>query len=244
MAWKYPPYRWYTGEVMHIEDLNEDLERIVEEASGYLNEHNWALNAFDRDDIADGTQHTVAYAYKEDPDSYRFMWYAARPDPTFPVPDTRLWYAVESIRISITTEDVLLWIMCSFQRCAVYVYQSIIDTHNLYNFAQGFEFVLRVDGAMIWESLQGSGEPENEAVRVTRIGNTDNAQQSHGFGRQTEPMMCEAIVPVAPGVHQIELCVRSLGKDYRVLGAPKFLMGGDVRNREITVIQLHNTPSM
>ena len=55
MSWRYPPHLVKTSRVVEMEDLNEDFQVYVEEASGHLNEHNFASGIFssNRDRLAE-----------------------------------------------------------------------------------------------------------------------------------------------------------------------------------------------
>lgn len=46
MAWRYPPHNVKSSRVVEMEDVNEDFQVYAEEASGHLNEHNFASNLF------------------------------------------------------------------------------------------------------------------------------------------------------------------------------------------------------
>ena len=46
MAWRYPPHVVKPTRVVEMEDLNENFQVYVEEASGHLNAHNFASGIF------------------------------------------------------------------------------------------------------------------------------------------------------------------------------------------------------
>lgn len=55
MSWRYPPHVIKPSRVVEMEDVNEDFQVYVEEASGHLNAHNFAAGIFssNRDRLAE-----------------------------------------------------------------------------------------------------------------------------------------------------------------------------------------------
>ena len=55
MAWKYPKHSLQKEYVVEIEPINENFLSVVEETSGYLNEHNLRAHPIFRDDVDNST---------------------------------------------------------------------------------------------------------------------------------------------------------------------------------------------
>ncbi len=55
MAWKYPKHSLQREYVIEIEPINENFLSVVEETSGYLNEHNLRAHPIFRDDVDNST---------------------------------------------------------------------------------------------------------------------------------------------------------------------------------------------
>jgi hypothetical protein len=231
MAWKYPPYTMKALAVMATEDFSENCERIIEEVTGELNEHNWQADAFTRADVADAAQFVLSSTFVEDPLSCDPSDYSGV--LTFVLPTVATWQVIGGTQKILQTHDCILWITGSVQYSGLY-WSADLKTQYL-DATPGIILAIRVDGVVITESILGSGEPENEAVRIDRsAGGVGYASyQTYGFGRPAEPLQTEAVVPVATGTHTIELVARP------VLGRWRDYMS--IRNRDVTIVQLYNT---
>jgi hypothetical protein len=183
MAWKYPPYTMKALAVMATEDFSENCERIIEEVTGELNEHNWQADAFTRADVADAAQFVLSSTFVEDPLSCDPSDYSGV--LTFVLPTVATWQVIGGTQKILQTHDCILWITGSVQYSGLY-WSADLKTQYL------------------------DATPENEAVRIDRsAGGVGYASyQTYGFGRPAEPLQTEAVVPVATGTHTIELVAR------------------------------------
>lgn len=209
MPWKFPPYKMVDGDVMHIEDVSEDLEKIIEEAAAQLNEHNFSASVVTKTIVEDSIAYRVHQTTVTDTAS---VGYGVTTANTFEVPELDIW--IQVLSLSLTTDDSFLWISAPFQRTGQ------VDCHM---------YAIRVDGVLIGESILGTGEFNNETIQVIYYAGGSGAQ-APGLRRISEPLMCEAMIEVGSGEHQIELCA------YAAHGT--FSTRGYVHNRQIFVIEI------
>ncbi len=149
---------------------------------------------------------------------------------------------IQSLPLEITSRGGLIWIMASFQHSSHtnwvgFPMRNITgpgtasDTISNYPFtgsgtfywnrlalnelSYGVEYALAIDGAIIPESILGSGENTTQDQFDLRV-RKDSADQPLGHVRGTTPgcwgerlpCVTEAIISIAPGNHTIELLAR------------------------------------
>ena len=203
MGYRFPPNRLKDTEVIDIERANENFQAIVEEASSNLNEHNWEDKAFvsatqvkaDRDIFAN----TAAYRlFRESVSSDAVLDPKTATNPAGDVEESQAWTTVPDLTKTFTSEGGMVYVIGS---CGVYNHTE----KNAPRPDRGNHFAIRVDGQVITESIVGGEEPMQEDLNRT----AESHLHSFGQVRYSFPVCAEAIMMLAPGVHTIEMVIRS-----------------------------------
>ena len=203
MGYRFPPNKLKDTEVVDIERTNENFQAIAEEASSNLNEHNWEDGAFvsatqvkaDRDIFAN----TAAYRlFRESRNSDAVLDPKTGTNPAGNVEESQAWTTVPDLTKTFTSEGGMVYVIGS---CGVY--------NHVENSAprpdRGNHFAIRVDGQVITESIVGGEEPMQEDLNRT----AESHLHSFGQVRFSFPVCVEAIMMLAPGVHTVEMVIRS-----------------------------------
>lgn len=135
----------------------------------------------------------------------------------------------------VTCRGGMLWIMASFQHSSatdwfgfplaqlhlgVLLYPFYADIHRfpIETPARGLEYALRVDGAIIPESILGSGESSVQDPTALRVRKDDGGPYGNVRGStrgcigERLPCVVEALIPISSGKHTVELVARSVGE--------------------------------
>ena len=248
MSWRFPRYKINDQDVIDYHAWNENAIPFVEEATGMLNEHNFKYGAFNDlskwdDDVGYRLYHVKQEAdpnsYKtgnDGPDGYNtsgvrnddsdgdnkpdedgippnFIWMISRGG----------WSRIDDMLITVNTpaQGSQLWIQFSGQ-FELWEGSSINVTTGL---DWGSMFAIRVDGAVIYESLVGTGELDNDPA--SEAAGVLNAPAL--WGRRYAVSM-DCIVDVPPGAHVIEVVCYSESANY---DTKHF-----VSNRELFVLEM------
>jgi len=153
-----------------------------------------------------------------------------------------------AVPLEMTSRGGLIWIMASFQHSSHtnwigfpmrYIDETTYDAYPfktdgsttdaqkegrlmLNEISHGVEYALAIDGAIIPESILGSGENTTQDRSEFRLARKDGLYVGHlrgttpGCWGERLPCVTEAIISIAPGVHTIELvarCYNRVNKD-------------------------------
>lgn len=230
MGYRFPPNRLKDTEVIDIERTNENFQAVTEEASSNLNEHNWEDGAFvsatqvkaDRDVF----ENTAAYRlFRESRNSDAVVDPRTGTNPAGDVEESQAWTTVPDLTKTFTSEGGMVYVIGS---CGVY--------NHVPNSAprpdRGNHFAIRIDGQVINESIVGGEEPAQEDLNRTAT------SKLHSFGqvRFSFPVCAEAIMMLAPGVHTVEMVIRSDVSTKR--------SGININCRELDVVYLTTARTM
>ena len=196
MSWKFPKYPMKNGRVLDVDNMNENFLASAQELAGQLNEHNWEKDAF--------TAAPNATSYFEQDSA--FVWHsnsAARmaipytmlsgsgnATDFFSLPERPDWRELTDSRLSFSCSNCLGWIHASLQ---FYEYDAGTDTHLESN----YQFALKIDGAVISETITGGVEAPQDWRR------------SDSMWARSEAI--SLVFPLAPGPHEISIVVRAAG---------------------------------
>lgn len=230
MGYRFPPNKLKDTEVVDIERTNENFQAIAEEASSNLNEHNWEDKAFvsatqvkaDRDIFAN----TAAYRlFRESVNTSAVLDPRTGTNPAGDVEESQAWTTVPDLTKTFTSEGGMVYVIGS---CGVY--------NHVENSAprpdRGNHFAIRVDGQVINESIVGGEEPMQEDLNRT----AESHLHSFGQVRFSFPVCAEAIMMLAPGVHTVEMVIRSDVSTKR--------SGININCRELDVVYLTTARTM
>jgi len=199
---------------LDLEALNENFQDVVSEVQGNLGEHNWKQDAFTN--LAD-----MEISESESPIVCQstFNWGSALDtkshlDPPevflsgttvalnqWKVPNTYDWAVVGSDVITgntpvnamsktVTTRSGLLWIMASFQQHGQWTTWAAEP-----NEMPGVQYGISIDGSIIHETIPGAMD-------------TGNDRAGSAIGVRRFPIVIDALYPITPGQHKIELKAR------------------------------------
>lgn len=248
MSWRFPRYDLNDQDVIDYHAWNENALPFVDEASGKLNEHNFALNAFNApaswaDDVgfrlhhvdvevdpngtADGSLPAVGVTWvqgrRQDGSGYNTHH--------VPADFARLtlgsaWQRIEDMLLEFVTPEygAQLWIQFSGQ-FEVWPSDDVGNDRVPTDSEFGIMVSFRVDGAIIYECLLGSGELDNDLA--ARIGDKTTAPGIYG---RRYPVAMDTVIDVPPGTHTVEVVVYSESADYN--------RSYYVSNREFFVLEM------
>ena len=192
MAWKYPPNLIKGDYVVDSIAINENYLSVVDETSGYLNEHNFSATngyPFERPQLARGYALRLFYAYKdvsstandvksdEDVSIARVItvptgagWVRVKTTPSFQT------FADEGMTLTFTSRGGPTWLCASFT-----LHNHVTGIRRsktlgasggtVFDVASdsmqktkgfGFNCALELDGTILNESLVGSGDMTND----------------------------------------------------------------------------------
>lgn len=246
MSWRFPRYEIRDQDVIDYHAWNENAIPFVEEATGMLNEHNFKYGGLnDLSKWADDVGYRLHHVKQEaDPNSYNTNNPSAgvsdgvRDDDgdgdgasdEEGIPDNFIWMIsrggwnrIDDMILEITTpaQGAQLWIQFSAQfelwRGSGISIVSDIDW--------GTMLAIRVDGAVIYESLVGSGEIDNDPA--SEAAGVRNAPALWG---RRYPVSMDCVADVPPGVHTVEVVFYSESANY---DTKHF-----VSNRELIVLEM------
>lgn len=230
MGYRFPPNRLKDTEVIDIERTNENFQAVTEEASSNLNEHNWEDGAFvsatqvkaDRDVF----ENTAAYRlFRQSQSSERVLDPKSGVYSAAEIEESQAWTTVPQLKKTFTSQGGMVYIIGS---CGVH---NHVD-ESAPRPDRGNHFAIRVDGQVITESIVGGEEPSQEDLNRTAT------SKLHSFGqvRFSFPVCAEAIMMLAPGVHTVEMVIRSDVSTKRA--------GISVNCRELDVVYLTTARTM
>lgn len=226
MAWKYPRHRVSNVGVIEIDDVNENFRGVVEEASGELNEHNWAAGSWSNrlTDLADDVgmrawrNEMLVYPGVASTDA------EPRGDVIAPgafvIEETKTWQPIDDLTLTVDSTGGTLWILASMATRLPW-YRDDIQSPGTAAAAQfnrseytafGAMFAVRFNGQVLEQSLVGSGDLTNDKMTTTTYRATPPGCGILSFNSPAPAalhagIVVEAIVPVSPGQHTIEIVV-------------------------------------
>jgi hypothetical protein len=246
MAWKLSIHNMKDYHALSVTDINDNFTTVIDEV-GLLNEHNWTQRSFYRVDgfnvttsVDPGTAYVInqSSVEKNPNEDLENDFDTQSLDPNnlgFKVPATGGWEHVptqsgtQGEAMTITTKGGLLWIMASFQHSSGTNWWGVPQSRNppageainlraVNAFSVGVEYAIQVDGALIPESILGSGENSVQDRAELRIPQAEIGGVEFAVGHVKgstpgcygERLACvvEAVIPITPGTHTIRLMAR------------------------------------
>lgn len=249
MSWRFPRYRVNDQDVIDYHAWNENAIPFVEEATGMLNEHNFKYGGLnDLSKWADDVGYRLYHVKQEaDPNGFNASAFGTpgyanlggqrnddgdgdgNPDEDG-IPDNFVWMIsrggwsrINDMILETTTpaQGAQLWIQFSAQ----FELWEGTSVNTISGLDWGTMLAIRVDGAVIYESLVGTGELENDPV--SEAAGVRNAPAIWG---RRYPISMDCIVNVPPGAHTVEVVYFSESANY----ATKHF----VSNRELIILEM------
>tara|TARA_Y100000361_G_scaffold153048_1_gene173919 strand:+ start:748 stop:1407 length:660 start_codon:yes stop_codon:yes gene_type:complete len=216
MAWRYPPHLIAPNRVVEMEDMNEDFQVFVEEASGHLNEHNFASGIFSshRSRLADDIGiRLYRDSQVSDPNSGSFPIYY--PTNGFPLGSQRnLWKPISDMSISLDSPGSTILITFSAQ---------------FNGGTAAVQFGLEVNGALLPSSVIGGLDLQNDNQSLSSDAGYQTNSNLIGLFGERLPFVLEASLDLLPGNYTVR----------PVFYLPEASTGltGFVSNRELFIIE-------
>jgi len=230
MSWKYPKFPLKDTYVIDIDPINENFLSVVEETSSYLNEHNFkSWNSAD-----------LLFARAALPKDIGMRLIYSREQGTDPTNlDGTNWtkfraldfYQTKSktgFSLSARFRGGKVWICGSFTLHThpvprtLYPYLNsgaVTDSTNARQKGFGFNVAIEVDGAIIGESLVGSGDLTienhvNKSVLVNETPNPDTLtffpSGGGGINGAMNSVVVDAVIDLSPGPHTIRIAIMDI----------------------------------
>jgi|MDSZ01.2.fsa_nt_gb hypothetical protein len=246
MAWKLPPQPIRSDSVLDIEPINQNFLSVVSESAGYLNEHNFrntpnlvvqrkspsfeasALNT-PAPKLPEDIGFRLFYSRKaggSDPCSRSGTgwepisandFYATKAKTGFSLTATfrggKVWIC-GSFNIHTHGKGRRIWVEGGVDDSGIFV-----DSDAASDKGFGFNCALEVDGAIVNESLVGSGDPTNENYLegVPNKNTTPSPPQISFFKRggggingANIPVVVDAVIDLTPGPHTIRIAIMDI----------------------------------
>jgi len=217
MAWRYPPHIVAPTRVVEMEDLNENFQVYAEEASGHLNEHNFASGIFtaNRTRLAEDVGVRV---YRDVQVSDSNAAYPGNNGFRIMSEGNENWYPVSDMSISITSPGSSISISFSAQ----------FDGGTPTN---GVMFGLELNGALLPNSVVGGMDLQNDSQSFGINQGYLNNSNIIGLYGERLGICVESVLSLLPGKYTIK----------PVYFLPlRTVPGGDdlyINNRELLIIE-------
>lgn len=229
MAWKFP-HQSIQGEfVLDIEPINQNFLSVVSETSGYLNEHNFKATStpiLSRvGDIAPKLPDNIAHRlFYSRPTAARSPLNLAGENWTKIAPkDFYQTKTIPGMGLTATFRGGKVWLCGSFN---IHTHGKgrpafVTDPDTTISNDKGFGFncALQVDGAIVNESLVGTGDPtlENYIQGVPNVDNSPSPPEITFFKRGggginggVIPVVVDTVLDLTPGQHTIRIAIMDI----------------------------------
>ena len=228
MAWKYPNLPIEGTYVIDIEPINQNFLSVVSESAGYLNEHNFKAQPTP----ILSRRGNAAPALPEDI-GLRLMYSRADGRDPHNVAGTNWtrihandFYTTKAISGMSMTRNFRggkVWICASFNlhthgKGRTY-WPTSASSEAESDKGFGFNCALEIDGAIINESLVGTGDPVNENYNpgATSLDTSPSPNQLSFFRRggggingAMNSIVLDAVIDVTPGRHTIRVAIMDI----------------------------------
>lgn len=197
MSQYYQKNHFKRGEVVSSEDLNENFREVLTEINGNLGEQNFRRFCFadathQKDDTAIRMYHRNVWVNTFEPVTEFTGAYTCDNgqeenflcNRMFVMGNSEEFQPIADLSVDVLTDNATLWIMSSVQI-------SLWPTDSR-GVTEGVQLALRIDGAIVYETLSGGIDLENEL-------------SGPGTNNVCVPITVDAVVPVTGGSHKIEI---------------------------------------
>lgn len=235
MAWKYPPNLIKGDYVVDSIAINENFLSVVEETSGYLNEHNFMLAKdffLERPALAPGYSMKLYRSYgSAGSDANTIPAGATLPTGWVKVATTPGFqtFSDPGLTLSFTSRGGPTWVCGSFNlhntslgdgrlgRASSFASVGVAGvpvndgTIIAIRKGMGFNCAIALDGSILNESLVGSGDATNDFY-VDEDNTSTKVFPKGGGGIQgaANAIVVDAIVDLEPGPHTIRIAIENI----------------------------------
>ena len=199
MSIRHPKRRSRDGEVVDLDDLNENFKEFHEEVEAKLNHHNFANEAFSRAPAANqGLAQDVAMrCFSRRATTQDDMTHPIAATDGIQVPSTGAWEVIGTC--TFISRGGMLWVTCSGQA----------------NWGDpGAQVALSINGAVVDESATSTIDHEVEVPLDPSQSTPDVKRGIHtpggGSYRMRQPFVITALQPIPPGRASVALLAMSM----------------------------------
>jgi hypothetical protein len=234
MSWKYPPNRLKDTYVIDNVAVNENFLGVVEETSGYLNEHNFTADPLNlivsrEATLADGYSMKLAYSRADVNSHYTETgtltkegvppnWVKISSSPSFQT------FSDDGLTLTFTSRGGSTWLCASFtlHNGAFKGLNSTADQINTAALGEspiisprkgfGFNCALQIDGVTLASSLVGTGDLSNENLDGRKNKNSGKIYPQGGGGVQgaATALVLDTVIDLEPGTHTVRVAVENI----------------------------------
>lgn len=200
----YPRWRLRDTDSVEPDDINENLKELYD-AMDWLNEDNFETLAISVPETVVGAVYIVQQAVFED----STVMYNGNAAPAYTPPRDGLWHTVGDDATPWTLDiqdspggDLVIFASFQIQNTESYN-EDVFDTR--------VAIALAVDGQIIWETMTGSLEPQQN---LYHCGDDTIPERTKILGDDvslimiSQPVCPEITVPIAPGDHTVSVLIR------------------------------------
>lgn len=195
MSWKFPKHPIKNRRVPDAEAMNENFLSAGQELVGRLNEHNWKANTFTQTQMSNEAAfvyHTASGIRNEVPWPLQDNPGASNPSDYQVLAERADWVEITDSVLTFSSPICIAWIHASIQ-----LYSA--QPTYLANKSPQTQIAIKIDGAVIPETITGGTEPEQDWY----IGGAPD--------QEVYPLVTTTVLPLPPGAHRIAIVLRSLG---------------------------------
>ena len=227
MSWKYPLNTLKGTYVVDSVAINENFLGVVEETSGYLNEHNFAadpdrLIVSRKETLAPGYSLKLAYS-RADVNSHYYETSDLTPQKIPPnyvlISSSPSFQAFpdKGLTLTFTSRGGPTWLCASFtlhnaafsglDKPASLISNSLARAKGF-----GFNCALQLDGVILASSLVGTGDLTNEnlANRKNKDAGKMFPQGGGGVQGAATAIVIDTVVDLEPGKHTVNVVIENI----------------------------------
>lgn len=203
MGWAYPREKLQISYVLDADVFNANLAAFAAETDGNINEHNlvddFGLRAAGEGKLAESYAISLFSRQQPmDPFTAQALQIELR--------NTVSWTDVNGTLKTFTSGGGMVLVIISFQ----------LDCDGHHPMQCGLNFCIELDGAPMFDSLIGTGDPSNELLSDT-VGITVGSGEidldwgsSPSIRASKMPLQVKGVYRLSPGLHQVRLVSRNL----------------------------------
>lgn len=228
MSWRYKMYSIQPEQVVTIDPINDNFVPFTDEFSGGLNEHNFPTGTITRDHLAENAGFILHLSQPTNIGSQ---------DDGYPDPNGANWVSIvrqdgwqtfgqSGLKKIFTAKGGPAWLCASFNiHCGKNRSRETDETAIYAGKGFGYLIALRLNGAILHESLLGSGDTGEDSYRQTAV--TKNAffdsysleriperlrlpQCGGGLAAARLPIVVDTVVELVPGENTVEVAIMNI----------------------------------
>jgi hypothetical protein len=258
MSYIFPKRRLRDQDVLDPVEINDDVQPVVENYGGRINQHNLASSL--NPAVQPNAYYKVHYA-KQSYDAGFGTYTSPYLNPELDASGTcdiltndGSWMTLTSIQLDVTTGNSVLWIVAQLQQLWAAWQNPTSSSTNPFGSGNPAktQFALLVNGNLIETTLTGLPDPFDQCVVPEHpkywrtLANVDNRPgprlelkvDASGIGPEIVPVRLSAVVPVPAGSTTVRVVARRLGLSHEAYGGYDDDDWVGVGNRQLMALEL------